>query len=94
MGRGVGQGRQASGLAEVDAAKGLSSTSAQMGGGKDLLLALSEQEDEQGLREAGGELGGLRIRGDDALDGEASGTCLRIIRQFLEGEFSEVVRNA
>ena len=43
---GVGQGGRKGGLAEVDAAKRLSSSSAQMGRGEDLLLALSEQEDE------------------------------------------------
>ena len=35
-----------------------------------------------------GELGGLRLRSDEPPYGEEAGPCLRIIRQFLEGEFS------
>jgi Transposase DDE domain len=37
---------------------------------KVFLLALSEQEDEQGLRASTAELGGFHLRRDDAFDGE------------------------
>src|SRR5215210_8957637 len=61
-----------------------------MGGGKDLLVARTEPLYEQGLRAVAGELGGLRLRGDEPSYGKEAGTYLRIIRQFLEGEFCEV----
>ena len=57
----------------------------QVGGGAHLLVALSEQEDEQGLREALRERGGVRLRGHDPFDGEAPGPCLRISKQFRKG---------
>ena len=50
--------------------------------GEDILLALSEQEAEQRLREAAGELGGLYLRGDESPDGEAIGLLMRLFRQF------------
>src|SRR5215210_521321 len=61
-----------------------------MGGGKDLLVARTEPPYEQGLRAVAGELEGLRLRGDEPSYGKEAGTYLRIIRQFLEGVFSEV----
>ena len=51
VGRRVGQGGREGRLAKAHAAERLSGVTPQMGSGKDLLLALSEQEDEQGLRE-------------------------------------------
>jgi hypothetical protein len=53
------------------------------GSGKDLLVALSEQEDEQGLREAVRQRGSVRLRGNDTSHGEEIGPCLRISKQFL-----------
>jgi transposase len=45
---------------------------------------LSEQEDEQGLREALRQCRSVRLRSHDSADGEAPGPCLRISRQFLQ----------
>src|SRR5829696_7333073 len=56
-----------------------------MGRGEDLRLALPEQEDEQRLRAAAGERGGLHLRGDEPPDGEEIGTLMRVFRQF-QGE--------
>src|SRR3954451_16882015 len=47
-------------------------------------MALSKPPYEQGLRAAAGELGGLRLRGDEPPHGQEAGPCLRIIRQFLQ----------
>jgi len=52
LGSRVGQGGQEGRLAEAGAATRLCSTAEALGGGAHLLLALSEQKDEQGLREA------------------------------------------
>jgi hypothetical protein len=46
LGEGMGQGGQEDRLAEADAAARVRGFAPQMGGGEDLLLALSEQEDE------------------------------------------------
>src|SRR5829696_10280735 len=56
-----------------------------MGRGEDLRLALPEQEDEQRLRAAAGERGGLHLRGDEPPDGEEIGTLMRVFRQFPNG---------
>ena len=56
-----------------------------MGSGKDLRLVGAEQEDEQGLREASGQLGSLHLRGDEPPDGEAIDPLMRVFRQFLYG---------
>src|SRR5215203_6215639 len=55
-----------------------------MGRGEDLRLALPEQEDEQRLRAAAGERGGLHLRGDEPPDGEEIGTLMRVFRQFQD----------
>ena len=54
----------------------------ELGGGEDLLLVRTEQEDEQGLREAAGELGSLHLRGDEPSYGEEIGSLMRVFRQF------------
>ena len=46
----------------------------EMDSGADLFLALSEQEAEQGLREAAGERRSLHLRGDEPPDGEEIGS--------------------
>src|SRR5215217_5354333 len=76
LGTAMGQGGQEDRLAEADAASAV-------GGGAHLLLVRAEQEDEQGLREALRERGGVRLRGNDTAHGEAIGTWLRISKQFL-----------
>ena len=47
------------------------------GCGEDLLLVGAKQTDEQGLREALRQRGGVRLRGYDPFDGEAVGPWLR-----------------
>ena len=87
----MGQGGQEGRLAKADAAARVGGFAEEVGGGADLLLAGPEQEDEQGLRALVRERGSVRLRhGHDSTDGEASGSCLRIIRQFLEEEFCEL----
>jgi hypothetical protein len=54
----------------------------EVGGGKDLLMAGAEQEDEQGLREALRERGGVRLRRNDTAHGKEAGPYLRISKQF------------
>jgi hypothetical protein len=46
-------------------------------------VAFTEQEDEQGLREAGGHQRGFRLRGDESPDGEEVGSLVRLFRRFL-----------
>jgi putative transposase len=48
-------------------------------------LVGAEQEDEQRLRAASGELGSLYLRSYEPPDGEAFGTLMRVFRQFLIG---------
>src|SRR5215211_2265273 len=83
LGTGMGQGGQEDRLAVADAAAGVRGFASAVGGGAHLLLVRAEQEDEQGLREALRERGGLRLRGNDTAHGEATGTWLRISKQFL-----------
>ena len=83
---GMGQGGQEEGpLAKAYAAArvGGFAEEEEVGGGADLLLAWPEQEDEQGLRALVRERRSVRLRGHDLTDGEASGSCLRLSRQFL-----------
>ena len=49
-----------------------------------LLMALSEQEDEQGLREAMRQRGSVRLRSDGTADGGAVSPCVRISEPFLQ----------
>src|SRR3982750_3338422 len=84
VGRGVGQRGRDDRLAETDAAQRLSGVAEKVGGRAHVLLALSEQEAEQGLREVVRKRGSVRLRRDDTADGEAVGPCLRLSRQFLE----------
>src|SRR5215212_8461501 len=83
LGTGMGQGGQEDRLAKADAAAGVRGSASAVGGGAHLLLALSEQEAEQGLREAVCERGGVHLRRDDPFDGEEAGSWLRISKQFL-----------
>src|SRR5918994_1548362 len=83
LGAGMGQGGQEGRLAKADAAARVRGFAEEVGGGADLLLAWPEQEDEQGLRALVRERGSVRLRGHDSTDGEASGSCLRLSRQFL-----------
>jgi len=54
----------------------------EVGGGAHVLLALSEQEAEQGLRASTGERGSLHLRRDESLDGEEVGSLMRLFGQF------------
>jgi len=61
LGTGMGQGGQESRLAKADGAARVRGFAEEVGGGEDLLLTWPEQEDEQGLREAVCERGGVLI---------------------------------
>ena len=54
-----------------------------MGGEADIFLNGSEQENEQGLREANRDQGGVHLRGDESPDGEKAGPIVRLFGQFL-----------
>ena len=54
-----------------------------VGGGTLFCVDLAQPPDEQGLREAVRNRRSLRIRGDDASDGEAVGVLFEVFRQFL-----------
>src|SRR5215207_405080 len=100
MGGGMGRGGQKDRLAKADATARIRGSTSQVGGGEDLFLDLSEQEDEQGLREAMRKCRSVHLRGHDPFDGEASSAWLRISKQFRKvdsaksnfrfAEFSEV----
>src|SRR5918998_468887 len=90
LGTGVGQGRQGGGLANSDASEGLPGAAEEVGGGAHLRVDLPQPEDGQGLREVVRNRRGLRLRGDDPAYGEEVGPCVRVSRQSLEEEFSEV----
>jgi hypothetical protein len=51
-----------------------------VGGRADLLVAFSEPKDEQRLRATARELRSVRLRGYDALDGEAVSSLMRLFR--------------
>ena len=57
----------------------------EMDSGTHVFLALSEQEDEQGLREVAGERRSLHLRGYEPPDGEEIGPLMRVFRQFHNG---------
>jgi putative transposase len=82
LGTGMGQGGKEDRLGETHAAARVCGFASQVGGGEDLLLAKPEQEDEQGLREAVRQRRSVHLRCHDSSDGEASGPCLRISKQF------------
>src|SRR5215204_4287965 len=94
LGTGMGQGGQEDRLAEADAAAGVRGSASAVGGGAHLLLVRAEQEDEQGLREALRERGGLRLRGNDTAHGEATGTWLRISKQFRKRSSPKFTKKA
>jgi hypothetical protein len=71
-------------LAEADAAARLYGIAEALGCGAHLLLALSEQADEQGLRKVVRHKRSFRLRGDDASDGKAIGPCIGFSKQFLQ----------
>jgi transposase len=53
-----------------------------MGGGAHVLVVGTEPPYEQGLRKASRNERGVRLRGYDALDGEAFSSLMRLFRQF------------
>ena len=68
--------------AKAHAAERLSGVTPQMGSGEDLLLALSEQDDEQGLREVVRHRRSVHLCGDGKADGKAAGSCLEFSDSF------------
>jgi hypothetical protein len=69
-------------LAEAYAAARLRGIAQTLGRGAHLLLALSEQADEQGLREVVRNERSFRLRGDDASDGKTIGPCIGFSNSF------------
>src|SRR5829696_10489717 len=81
----MSEGRRKDRLAQADAAARLQSVAPQMGGGADLLIVESKPAHEQGLREVARYWGGVHLRSDDTLDGEAAGPCLEFSDSFRKG---------
>ena len=61
-----------------------------LGGGTLICLDLSQQKDEQGLREAVCNQRGVRVRCHESPHAEAIGSHLRLFHTVSKGEFSEV----
>ena len=61
----------------------------EVGGGEDLLVAFSEQEDEQRLREAARKLRSVPLRCYEPPDGEEIGPLMRVFRRF-QGEVRRI----
>src|SRR5215212_2607845 len=78
----MGEGRRKDRLAEADASARLQSVTPQMGGGADLLVVEPKPAHEQGLREVVRHRGGVHLRSDDTLDGEAAGPCVGFSDSF------------
>ena len=84
MGEGVGQRGRGARPEDALTSEGPEAIlAAALGCGADLFLVGAQQEDEQGLRAAVCNRRSVHLRGDDTLDGETVGPCLRIFRQFL-----------
>jgi hypothetical protein len=88
VGGGIGQGRQDSRLAEASASAGISGPPTPLGGGTLLCLDLSQQEDEQRLREVVCNQRGVGVRCHESPHAEAIGSHLRLFHTVSEGEFS------
>ena len=54
-----------------------------------LLVAFSEPQDEQGLREVVRHWGGVHLCSNESFDGEALSSLMRLFGRFLEEFFSE-----
>src|SRR5215203_3847480 len=82
LGRGMVQGRVADRLAEAVPTSRLRGSTEALGGGAHLLVAFSEQEDEQGLREAVLDQRAVCLRGDGSTHGETVSSCLGLFGPF------------
>src|SRR5215204_3659190 len=80
--RGMVQGRLADRLAEAAPTSRLRGSTEALGGGAHLLVAFSEQEDEQGLREAVLDQRVVCLRGDGSTHGETVSPCLGLFGRF------------
>jgi hypothetical protein len=83
VGQGMDQRGREGRLAEAHATAGFRRLATSVGRGEDVFLALSEQEDEQRLRETNRHKRGDHIRGHDPCDGEAFSPCSVVFGQFL-----------
>src|SRR5215210_4864029 len=91
MGEGVEQRGGGHGCEEVHAAERPQAVPAEeMDSGAHLFLALSEQEAEQGLREAAGKRRSLYLRGYEPPDDQEIGSLMRLFGQF-QGEVRETL---
>src|SRR5919107_3670949 len=85
MGEGSQRRRGSCGPEEVHAPQGPKAILAEeVGGGEDLLVAFSEQEDEQRLREAARKVRSVPLRCYEPPDGEEIGPFMRVFRQFQD----------
>jgi hypothetical protein len=92
MGGGVVERGLADRLAEVASATGLRSLAEALGGRAHLLVALAEQEDEQGLRTIVCHRRSVHLRGDESLDGAALGSLMKLFGQFHKGRSRKLRR--
>jgi hypothetical protein len=83
MGQRVGQSGSGARSEEVLTPEGTQAVpAAALGGGEDVFLAFSEQEDEQRLREAARDGRSPNLRGYEPPDGEEIGSRMRVFKQF------------
>ena len=71
-------------MAEAALAAGLWGIAETLGSRAHLLVAGSERQDEQGLREVVRHWGGVHLCSDESFDGEALGSLISLFRQFLQ----------
>src|SRR5215212_4534356 len=86
----MGQGGRDRRLAETIAPQRLSGIAEKVGGGADIVVDRSEQEDEQRLREVMCEWRSVRLCWHDSPHAEAAHPRLRTFHTASEGIFSEV----
>jgi hypothetical protein len=85
VGERVGQGGSSHRPIEALRAAEVRRSASAVGGGANLLLVGTEPPYEQGLRAPGCHERGVRLCGDESLDGEAFGSLMRLFRQFRKG---------
>ena len=85
MGERVGQRGSSDRPREALGAAEIWRSASAVGGGAYLLLVGTEPPYEQGLRTVSRDERGVRLRGDESLDGEAFSSHMRLFRQFQVG---------
>src|SRR5215204_5766324 len=92
MGRAMDARGREGRLAEAVATEWIRSTASALGSGTLLCLDLSQQKDEQGLREAMCKCRSVRICCHESSHAEAFSSLMRLFHTVSEVEFSEVQR--